>query len=133
MLSVAAAVPVLVLIAVMAKPLIRIWAGPEAVPHTSLILWLSLYNLLGVLLMGGAQLLIGLERLAPLVLSVTLCALGTIGLGILFGRSIGLSGVAMAMAVSKLAFLFPIQIWAVRRLLTTKRVDPAKVAGEAAV
>jgi O-antigen/teichoic acid export membrane protein len=133
MLSVAAAVPVLVLIAVMAKPLIRVWAGPEAVPHTSLILWLSLYNLLGVLLMGGAQLLIGLERLAPLVLSVTLCALGTIGLGILFGRSIGLSGVAMAMAVSKLAFLFPIQIWAVRRLLTTKRVDPAKVAGEAAV
>ena len=120
-------------IAVMAKPLIRIWAGPEAVPHTSLILWLSLYNLLGVLLMGGAQLLIGLERLAPLVLSVTLCALGTIGLGILFGRSIGLSGVAMAMAVSKLAFLFPMQIWAVRRLLTTKRVDPAKVAGEAAV
>jgi O-antigen/teichoic acid export membrane protein len=133
MLSVAAAVPVLVLIAVMAKPLIRIWAGPEAVPHTSLILWLSLYNLLGVLLMGGAQLLIGLERLAPLVLSVTLCALGTIGLGILFGRSIGLSGVAMAMAVSKLAFLFPIQIWAVRRLFTAKRVDPASVAGEAAV
>lgn len=129
LMSVAGAVPVLLLIAVVAKPLIRIWAGPEAIPHTSLILWLSVYNLLGVLFMGSVQLLIGIEWLAPLVLSVSLCALCTIGFGILGGRFIGLSGVAMAMALSKFAILCPIQAWAVRRVFSTKRGNPVGVTG----
>jgi O-antigen/teichoic acid export membrane protein len=119
---------VLLLIAVLAKPLIRIWAGAEAVPGTSLIFWLGVYNLLGVLLMGSVQLLIGIERLAPLVLSVTLCAFSTIALGIVFGRTAGLSGVAMAMALSKLAILCPIQMWAVRRVFSTKRPNPMEAA-----
>jgi O-antigen/teichoic acid export membrane protein len=116
LVSVSVALPLLLAIAILAKPLIRVWAGPEAAPDTSLILWLSLYNLLGVLLMSTTQLLTGTERINPLAISITVCALSTIAFGIVFAHWTGVSGVAMAMAVSKLAILFPIQMWAVRRL-----------------
>lgn len=117
--SVLTGIPVTLGIALMAKSLIRVWAGPAAVPDTSLILWLSLYNLCCIVLMAGGQLLTGLERLNGPTLAITLCAIGTIGFGILFGRWIGLSGVAAAMGVSKLLFFLPIQQWAVRRIFTT--------------
>lgn len=119
--SMVTGLPVILAIALMAKPLIRVWAGPAAVPDTSLILWLSLYNLCCIVLMAGGQLLTGLERLNGPTLSITLCALGTIGFGILFGHWIGLSGVAAAMGVSKLLFFFPIQQWAVRRIFAGGR------------
>lgn len=114
--SLACAIPVLLAIALTAKPLIRIWAGSAAVPTTSLIVWLSLYNLLGVVLMATGQLLIGIERVNPLTISVVLCALCTIAFGIVLGRWAGLSGVAMAMATSKVLTFVPIQLWAVRTM-----------------
>ena len=131
LVSVAAGVPVMLAIAVVAKPLIRVWAGPAAVPDTSLILWLSLYNLGGVALMAGGQLLIGLEKLNGITLSITLCALGTIGLGILFGHWIGLSGVAAGMAASKLLIFLPIQQWAVHRIFAAGKVRTASATSKA--
>ena len=130
--SVAGGIPALVVIALLAKPLIRVWAGPAAVPDTSLILSLSLYNVLGVMLMVTGQLLIGVERVNELALSITLCALTTIGFGILFGRWAGLSGIAMAMAVSKLVTFWPIQLWAVRRIFAAVKVQPVGTTSEAA-
>ncbi len=115
--AVAAALPLLIGIGLAAKPLIRIWAGPEAVPDTSLIVWLSAYNLSGVALMAAGQLLIGVERVNALAVSLALCGAGTIGFGILLAHSLGLSGVALAMILSKLATLWPIQLWAVRNVL----------------
>ncbi len=115
--SVAAALPLLVAIGLAAKPLIRIWAGAAAVTSTSLILWLSAYNLSGVALMAAGQLMIGVERVTALAVSLALCAAGTIGFGILFAHYLGLSGVALAMIFSKLITLWPIQLWAVRRIL----------------
>ena len=84
--SVALGLPVMLVIAVIAKPLIRVWAGPAAIPDTSLIFWLSAYNLFGLLIMVTGQLLIGLERVNALAVSLVLCALVTIGLGIGLGR-----------------------------------------------
>jgi hypothetical protein len=51
--------------------------------------------------MMSGQLLTGVERLNPLTLSIVLCALGCMGLGILFAPWWGLSGIAFAMAISK--------------------------------
>ncbi len=67
--------PILAVLAIFAKPLIRIWAGAAAVPSTSLIVGLTLYTALGIALMTVGQLLVGLERVNALaLLSRTLCA-----------------------------------------------------------
>lgn len=131
LVSLAGGVPVLLAIVLVAKPLIRVWAGPAAVPDTSLILWLAMYNVLGVALMATGQLLIGVERVNALALSIVLCALGTMGLSVLFGRWVGLSGVAMAMATAKLITFWPIQLWAVRRIFAGVKGRPVEAASEA--
>jgi O-antigen/teichoic acid export membrane protein len=130
LVSVVIGLPVTLLIAVVAKPLIRVWAGPAAVPDTSLIFWLSAYNLFGLVIMVTGQLLIGLERVNALAVSLVLCALVTIGLGIGFGRGIGLSGVAMAMAVGKVITLWPIQLWAIREIFISAKISPVEATSE---
>jgi hypothetical protein len=75
-------------------------------------------------------LLIGLERVNALATSLVLCALITIGLGIGFGREIGLSGVAMAMAVGKVITLWPIQLWAIRQIFISATIPPVEAASE---
>ncbi len=126
--SVAASIPLLLVLGFAAKPLIHIWAGTAAVPSTSLVLWLSAYNLSGVMLMATGQLMTGVERVNPLAVSLALCAVGTIGFGILFAHWFGLSGVAAAMILSKLLTLWPIQMWAVRRILAPRAPRPAEAA-----
>jgi O-antigen/teichoic acid export membrane protein len=132
LVSVMVGVPILLTIALSAKSLIRIWAGPAAVPDTSLILWLSLYNLLGVTLMATGQLLTGVERVNPLAFSIVLTAIGIIGFGILGCHWLGLTGVAMAMAIGKLTIFWPIQLWAVRRIFASDKIDPLEATSEVA-
>ncbi len=103
------------LMALIAKPLIRIWATAAAVPTTSFILWLSIYVMIGTALMPTNQFLSGLEKVTPLAISTTLCAIGVVAGGILLAHGHGLVGLAMAMAFSKLATFWPIQLYAVRR------------------
>jgi O-antigen/teichoic acid export membrane protein len=114
--SVALGMPLAAALALAAKPLILIWAGPSAVPDTYLVLWLFIYTAVGVCLMMPGHLLTGVERLEPLALSIILCALGCIVLGVLFAPWWGLSGVAFAMAISKIVTFWPIQITATRRV-----------------
>ena len=73
--------PVVVGIAFFAKPLIRIPAGASAVPDFGLIISLSVYTLVGVVMMSAGQMLSGLERLNQLAISAVLCAVGVIGFG----------------------------------------------------
>jgi O-antigen/teichoic acid export membrane protein len=114
--SVALGVPLAAALALAAKPLILIWAGPSAVPDSHLVLWLFIYTVIGVCLMMSGHLLAGLQRLEPLALSIVLCALGCVVLGVLFAPWWGLSGVAFAMAISKIFTFWPIQVYAVRRI-----------------
>jgi len=114
--SVGFGLPLLVVIMLTAKPLIRIWAGSIAIPSTSLILWLSIYALVGIGLMAAGQMLAGLELVNPLATSVTLCAVGVIGSAILLAPRWGLTGIALGMAASKLLTFWPIQLYEVRRI-----------------
>jgi len=114
--SIALGVPLGAALALLAKPLILVWAGPAAVPDLSLVLWLFLYTAIGVCLMMAGQLLSGVQRLEPLTLSLVLSAIGCVSLGIAFAPGWGLSGVAFAMAVSKIVTFWPIQLRAVRRV-----------------
>ena len=115
--------PLAVLLALVAKPFIFVWAGPSAVPDWGLVLWLFVYTAAGVSLMMPGQLLTGIERPEPLALFTILCATGCVGLGILFARWWGLSGIAFAMAVSIVA-LSPIQWYEVLRVLRVAREVP---------
>ena len=114
--SVALGVPLAAMLALVAKPLILIWAGPSAVPDLHLVLWLFVYTAIGVCLMMSGQLLCGVERPDPLTLSIVLCSIGCVVLGVLFAPWWGLSGVAFAMAISKIATFWPIQAYEVRRI-----------------
>jgi O-antigen/teichoic acid export membrane protein len=114
--SVALGMPLAAALALVAKPLILIWAGPAAVPDPQLVLWLFIYTAVGVCLMMAGQLLCGIERLNPLTLSVVLCSIGCVVLGVLFAPWWGLSGVAFAMAISKIVTFWPIQVYEVRRI-----------------
>jgi O-antigen/teichoic acid export membrane protein len=109
--------PTLAVVVLIAKPVIRIWAGAAAVPSTSLICWLGIYSAIGIWLMAAGQLLIGLERVNPLAISLVLCSLGVIGFGIALSPHWGLTGIAFGMALSKVVTFWPIQIREVRRFL----------------
>jgi len=109
--------PMVAVIALTAKPLIRIWAGAAAIPSYSLVIWLSIYTLIGVILMAAGQLMSGVERVDPLAISITLCAIGVVSSGILLSPRWGLTGIAFGMAMSKLVTFWPIQIREVRRIL----------------
>jgi O-antigen/teichoic acid export membrane protein len=114
--SIGLGVPMAAAIALAAKPLIRIWAGESAVPDPYVILWLFAYTVVGVSLIAAGQMLCGVERVEPLALSITLCAIGCVGLGVLFAPWWGVAGVAFAMALSKVITYWPIQVHAVRRI-----------------
>ncbi len=118
--------PLVVVIGLTAKPLIRIWAGSIAIPSTSLILWLSIYTLIGIALMMAGQIMVGLERVNLLAISITLCALGVIGSAIVLAPRWGLTGIAFGMAVSKLLTFWPIQVYDVRRVLRYARATVAE-------
>jgi len=118
--------PLVAVIALTAKPLIRIWAGSVAIPSTSLILWLSIYTLIGIALMMAGQIMIGLERVNLLAISITLCSLGVIGSAIVLAPRWGLTGIAFGMAVSKLLTFWPIQVYDVRRVLRYARATVAE-------
>jgi O-antigen/teichoic acid export membrane protein len=114
------------LMALISKPLIRIWASPSAVPTTSFICWLSIYVMIGIALMPTNQLLSGVEKVTSLAISTTLCAIGAVLGGILLAHGHGLVGLAMAMAFSKLVTFWPIQLYEVQRTLReSHRLVPA--------
>ncbi len=114
--TIALGMPLALVLALIAKPLILIWAGPSAVPDPHLILWLFIYTAVGVSLMMTGQLLCGVERLDPLAVSLVLCAIGCVVLGVLLAPWWGLGGIAFAMAISKLVTFWPIQVRAARHI-----------------
>ena len=115
--SVFLGIPMVLVLGAIAQPVIRLWAGPAAVPSWTLIIGLMVFNIVGVVFMGTWQLLTGLQRVVPLVVSTLICALCTIGFGALGCIYMGVAGVAVAMAASKLATYWPIQWLAARKLL----------------
>jgi O-antigen/teichoic acid export membrane protein len=114
--SIALGVPLAAALALVAKPLILILAGHSALPDSYLIFWLFVYTAISVCITMAGQMLSGVERPEPMVLSLILCALGCVVLGVLLAPWWGLSGVAFAMAISNIVISWPIQVYEVRRI-----------------
>jgi O-antigen/teichoic acid export membrane protein len=104
-------------IALAGKWLVRLLAGPQAVPDWGVIAWLALYTLIGMALMTLGQALCGLERVGLLAMSLSAAAAATILLGILFAHTWGLAGIAAGMAVAKLITYIPLQGYQILRIL----------------
>ena len=120
--------PVVGIMALFAKPLIHFWAGAEAVPTTSFVLWLSVYVMSAIALTPIAQTLAGLERVNPLAISTMLCAICVIGSTIWLVPYWGLSGLGLAMAVSKIVTFWPIQLYEMRRFLRSSWTETVEVS-----
>lgn len=114
-------VPLTLVIALAAKPLIRIWAGASAVPNFAVIAGLAAFTVISVCMLPVGQLLTGLGRADILAYSLGICAAATVGAGILFAHWWGVGGVALGMALSKLCTSTPIQIHKIRRILGERR------------
>ena len=102
-----------------AKAIIRIWAGPAAVPASGLIVAVAVYILLAVMATPIGQVLSGLEEVAVLAVANGLCALLTLVLGIFFLKIGGLSGLGWAMAVAYLVTCLPIPLYRVVKMSRT--------------
>ena len=122
--SVGLGVPLAAVLALFAKPLIIIWAGPSVVPDSQLILWLFVYSAVSVAHVMAGQLLCGVERLDPLLLAIVLCAIGCIVLGILFAPWWGLSGIAFAMVATILIAMWPVLFYEILRIFAAPKVMP---------
>jgi O-antigen/teichoic acid export membrane protein len=118
--------PMLAMLAIFAKPIIRIWAGPAAVPNTPFIVGLALYTVLGIAFMSVGQLLIGLERVNALAISLVLCSLGIIGSSILVAPKWGLAGIAFCMAGVKVVTYWPLQLRELRLIFRETHVHVAE-------
>ena len=129
--SIAFGLPLLAIVSLFAKPIIRVWAGAAAVPSTRLVLGLAIYSLLGIGFMAAGQMLTGLEHVNALALSLTLCAIGIIGSCILVAPRWGLTGIALCMAGSKLVAYWPIQLREVRRIFRVRETPIRETVGEA--
>jgi O-antigen/teichoic acid export membrane protein len=122
--------PLLAVLALFAKPIIRVWAGAAAVPNTSLIVGLTLYTALGIALMTVGQLLVGLERVNALAVSLVLCSLGIIGSSIVVAPIWGLAGIAFCMAGVKVVTYWPIQLRELRRIFRETQVPRQEPVSE---
>jgi O-antigen/teichoic acid export membrane protein len=110
-------VPMTIGIGLAGKWLVRALAGPQAEPDSILIAWLSVYSLISIGLMSSGQVLCGLERVGSLAISLTMAAIGTIGLCAMLAHPWGLDGVAAGMAIAKLATYLPLQGYQVWHIL----------------
>jgi len=106
-----------VAMALLGKWVIRVWAGPDAVPSTGL-LWAMLIYALSY---GGglvvAQPLNGSAQVGKQVLAAAVTAALNIPLALLLSDWLGVSGVALSQGLLMLTVAIPIQLIGVSRVL----------------
>jgi len=98
------------LIALVARPVIRLWAGPELVPGMGLVVFMALYVFVNAGVTHASSLLYAVERVGRQALYGLVNAVLTVGLGVVFTQRWGLAGLAGAMLVSFL-LVNPIAQW----------------------
>jgi O-antigen/teichoic acid export membrane protein len=121
--SFAIGAPLTGIAAVAARPLIRWWMGAALVPSHFLVFWLGIYTLTCVMVFSPGNVLVALGRMGVLAVSVTLCAVATIALGIQFAHWWGVTGIAFAMSMAALLVMGGSQFYMAHRMLNTRLLD----------
>ena len=114
------AIPLLVL-GLVARPVIRVWAGPSLVPDPWLLVWLSLYVVIACLVTPASSVLYASERVGRQALYGLVNAGLTVVLGTLFTMRWGLPGLGAAMLVA-ITLVNPVAQW--RELRAAGILDP---------
>jgi O-antigen/teichoic acid export membrane protein len=109
------------LICLVAKPFIRVWAGPAAVPDSALILFLGIYTVFGIVPIPTGSMLSGMERVGRLSVTQVFCAIATVGLSIVLGKFWGLTGIAVAMSAAIVLILVPAHAYEIHRAFSAFR------------
>lgn len=104
------------------RQVIRIWAGPSAVPSPWLLRLMCLWMILLAITANQACLMGATNRVKKQAISSGLAALVNLGLSIIWVRSFGLIGVLLATIVSYVVFILFVQVQEVRSILQTKFV-----------
>jgi O-antigen/teichoic acid export membrane protein len=122
-LSLAVGAPLTGIAAVAARPLIGWWMGSALVPSYFLVFWLGVYTLTCVAVFSSGFVLVALGRMGLLAVTVSLCAVATIGLSIQFAHWWGLTGIAFAMSIAALLVMGGSQFYMAHRMLNARLLD----------
>jgi O-antigen/teichoic acid export membrane protein len=116
-ISVAALVAVCSTVLLAGREIIRVWAGPEAVPSTLLIQLMCVWMVICVFCTNQSCLMGATFRVGKQAILGLLSAVVNLALSILWIRTMGTAGVILATIVSYLVFIVVMQSWEVRRIL----------------
>ncbi len=99
------------------KRIIRVWAGPPAVPTTGLLCLMCLWMFIFAVAMYQSCLMGAVNRVKRQAISGIIAAATNLALSILWVRRYGPAGVLLATIVSYLLFVVAVQTVEVRRIL----------------
>jgi O-antigen/teichoic acid export membrane protein len=105
------------LIGLFGRPVIRLWAGPPAVPGALLLWIMSLWVILLSYTVNQAMLLAATQRIQLQALSSAVSAVFNLGLSIFLVQRIGTLGVLLGTIISYIFFVWAPQAYEVRRVL----------------
>jgi O-antigen/teichoic acid export membrane protein len=110
-------------IALIGRPLIRVWAGQAAVPGTLLLWCMSCWVVVLAYTVNQAMLLAATRRIQLQSACSAVAALANLGLSIVLVQRMGALGVLLATILSYLLFVVAPQIWEVRKVLSGRYVQ----------
>ena len=113
---------------IFADEIIRLWAGPAAMPPFALVVWMAVWRLMISTMLVGSCVLNATGHLKGMTIYGTVTALLNLILSILFAKMYGITGVAaataIAYAVSSYVPTFIEVRSVVRKFPTPKRDEP---------
>ena len=113
------------------RPIVGAWVGPEMVPDRALILNMAIYVLIAGIVTPASVMLYGLERVGGQAMIATANAVLTVIMGIWLTRTVGLSGIAGAMAIALVSVNLIGQALQIRRAFNNEQLGlPGRPASE---
>ena len=116
-ISVAALVAVCSTMLFAGREIIRVWAGPAAVPGATLIQLMCVWTVICVFTTNQSCLMGATFRVSKQAISSSLSAVANLALSIYWVKTMGTTGVVLGTIVSYLVFIVVVQSWEVRRIL----------------
>lgn len=114
------------------REIIRIWAGPAAVPSALLIQLMCVWIVICVFTTNQSCLMGATFRVSKQAISSLLSAAANLALSIYWVKTLGTTGVVLGTIVSYLLFIVVVQSWEIRRILRgdflagRQQQDPAR-------
>jgi O-antigen/teichoic acid export membrane protein len=105
------------LLATFGRDIIRLWAGPSAVPTQGMVSWMALWNVILAALWAPSTILNATGRLRWMTVYNTMTCASNLSLSIVFVQHFGISGVIAATVVSFAAMAIGPTFWDARRAL----------------